>query len=97
MTFGFSCSAEFDFDLDYDGISNITCAVARAADETTGGDREMWKFTFHENEFSVSFPCECCLDRFIEIYDRTFRSEPIAAVPAPSTKRARGRSRPVRR
>jgi hypothetical protein len=95
MTFEFSYAIEYGFDLDYDDISSTTETLVIAADETTDFNRDAWSLSFQGTEFGVSFPCECCRDRFIEIYERAVRSEPTDDAPAPSTKRARGRSHPA--
>lgn len=94
MTFKFSYTVEHDPLLDYHHISNIIGAFALAADETTDYDPRAWSLSLWGNEVSVSFPCECCRDRFIEIYEGDW-VKPTEIAPAPSIKRARGRSRPA--
>lgn len=95
MAFDFTYAVDYGFDLDYTDIGSTTETFVIAADETTNFNRDAWSLSFQGTEFSVSFACECCRDRFIEIYERAVRSHPTDDAPVPSIKRARGRSRPV--
>ncbi len=95
MSFRFTYWIDYNDDLNYDDISTTTNVVARAADETTAGDREAWELGFHRNEVRVAFGCECCRDRFIGIYECLAQEEQDDNSPSVARKRISGRSRPT--